>query len=812
MKRKHLKDYRAMEKRLAVLLFFIVIMWTVTSSISMVNAESKKCPFLSVQARVQIDKEFPWEKEILIDVGQSLRIGALINGSKVLAKCCVTIEVIGPNGFFKEPDNGKFVTFPYAGKYILIVTCKNLKDYAFIDCGQPDLKPAPITYNSSDLVEDRKVLFDSGVINSGDKDSGPFNIRWFVDGKDVGAYGSHENVPANSTIMDGNSQFTWKAKAGTHTITFAVDTDNQVKERYEDNNQNVITVNLFPDLIPTPILHYPKKICVSDKVLFETGVKNIGNAHSGEFKIRWLMNGHNMGVDGIHGGINAISSAMNGNSSYTWKAKKGTYTITYIVDTGNNIAELNENNNKTGITFTVKTRGEIEPPGGKPDLIPHIEYSPSSPVHGDMVTFSVWATNRNKSKVGRQFKVKAMRINPNKAIGSKYISLSQVGQFSWWATEGTHRIRYEVDVNNDINEANENNNQMAIDISVACQPLSCESYLQRQEQGLPIPVSDGCDKVGIEANWVIDNSGNSIINYDKIIESNTKWVRVNFRRVPGQNNNWYEAYDPIINTLVGMGFRVYGLIGSEVTGGHEAEYFKEYPGANESIARQWIDIYANIFAEIADYFNGRVEVFESYNEPNNHHEGVAIVHPYWFAEMLKAIDERRNSSWSNVHIVSGPILIVDNFNPEYVNLIKSHLQSTDFPVDGYGFHIYINDSSINRNTYSLNLRINSIINGISNTFSSTDKKIYISEFGWPATYEGSTAINCTYDPYFTFENQAAALITTFNVIKSRSRVALGVWFSLFDTTEGCFGLYNGDGSPKTLTLCAFQLSAQACQN
>jgi len=57
-------------------------------------------------------------------------------------------------------------------------------------------------------------------------------------------YGSHAGVPANSTVLDGNSQFSWVATAGTHTITFAVDVDNHVVEANESNNSRPVTVTV----------------------------------------------------------------------------------------------------------------------------------------------------------------------------------------------------------------------------------------------------------------------------------------------------------------------------------------------------------------------------------------------------------------------------------------------------------------------------------------------------------------------------------------------------------------------------------------
>ena len=67
-----------------------------------------------------------------------------------------------------------------------------------------DSSPTPILYNPADLMPGRTVFFDSGVQNSGSQGTGVFNVRWFVDGVSVG-YGSHSGVPANSTVVDGNS-------------------------------------------------------------------------------------------------------------------------------------------------------------------------------------------------------------------------------------------------------------------------------------------------------------------------------------------------------------------------------------------------------------------------------------------------------------------------------------------------------------------------------------------------------------------------------------------------------------------------------
>lgn len=123
-----------------------------------------------------------------------------------------------------------------------------------------DLAPTDIYYDK-DAKVGTKVHFDAGVVNSGDGPAGTFNVKWYVDGREVGAYGSHDGMERRSQKRDGNSQFDWMfEKAGTYTVTFAVDVDDHVKEADESNNSSDVTVvmenepqlacSFSPDQIP----------------------------------------------------------------------------------------------------------------------------------------------------------------------------------------------------------------------------------------------------------------------------------------------------------------------------------------------------------------------------------------------------------------------------------------------------------------------------------------------------------------------------------------------------------------------------------
>lgn len=108
-----------------------------------------------------------------------------------------------------------------------------------------ELSPTTIKFNRP-VVAGQNVYFDSGIRNTGGEGTGVFNIKWLVDGREVGAYGSHDDVPGGSSRLNGNSQFnyTFDDPGSFHTVTFIVDADNHVQERSEGNNTQSTRVDV----------------------------------------------------------------------------------------------------------------------------------------------------------------------------------------------------------------------------------------------------------------------------------------------------------------------------------------------------------------------------------------------------------------------------------------------------------------------------------------------------------------------------------------------------------------------------------------
>lgn len=121
----------------------------------------------------------------------------------------------------------------------------------------PDLIPTRLLYDPAEVAIDSAVYFDSSILNIGSADSDDFNIKWFVNGKEMG-YGWHPPIRAGNEDRDSNSQFKWiPQESGTYKIEFVVDCDEMVDEENEFNNTAAVTITIQPPKNETATLEGP---------------------------------------------------------------------------------------------------------------------------------------------------------------------------------------------------------------------------------------------------------------------------------------------------------------------------------------------------------------------------------------------------------------------------------------------------------------------------------------------------------------------------------------------------------------------------
>lgn len=217
----------------------------------------------------------------------------------------------------------------------------------------PDLQPTPINY-ANPLAVGKATLFDSGVKNTGQAPSSSFNVKWYVNGVQVG-YGGHEGIASGATVLNGNSSLLYTFPApGTYTITFKVDCDNHITEVHESNNITSITVTLFPvDLVPSQMSSSVSNPKTGQTVTFDSGVSNLGYANSGTFNVTWYINDVPV-ASGGHESVAGNSFVPNGNSRFDYVFRTpGTYKVTFLVDSWSQITEYREDNNAVEMYVTV---------------------------------------------------------------------------------------------------------------------------------------------------------------------------------------------------------------------------------------------------------------------------------------------------------------------------------------------------------------------------------------------------------------------------------------------------------------------------
>ncbi|MBN2536160.1 MAG: fibronectin type III domain-containing protein [Spirochaetales bacterium] len=87
-----------------------------------------------------------------------------------------------------------------------------------------------------------EIILESGISNTGTKDSGRFRVKWVINGK-TAAHSYYKNVPPGQTIQDEGTKFAWvPGRVGKYRISFIVDSDNNVHEWNNFNNVAFTTI------------------------------------------------------------------------------------------------------------------------------------------------------------------------------------------------------------------------------------------------------------------------------------------------------------------------------------------------------------------------------------------------------------------------------------------------------------------------------------------------------------------------------------------------------------------------------------------
>jgi hypothetical protein len=240
---------------------------------------------------------------------------------------------------------------------------------------------------------------------------------------------------------------------------------------------------------------------------------------------------------------------------------------------------------------------------------------------------------------------------------------------------------------------------------------------------------------------------------------------------------------------------------------------------------EWITRYVDHFAAIVRDFHDQVHLFEMFNEPDDWHHlppghelagdnlnpwghkwGQAWVHPYWLARMLEAIYQRVKPH--AVKIITGPLQGLGEHWATPASYLRNVYDAGrrlfdwgdgEYPFHGIGYHLYVHEGfNPNKDEVAENIRdaygdhldcIEGVIKDGQCEGPDSERKLYISEFGWPTPNPDSEEEQAF---------QAHAMHTAFDILKEDPRIALAIWFCTQDFPGKKYGLYKmGDLGPDT---------------
>jgi uncharacterized protein YjdB len=375
---------------------------------------------------------------------------------------------------------------------------------------KPDLAPTQITFSES-LAAGQSTYFDSGVTNAGGADSGVFAVKWEVNSIQMG-YGQHGSVSSNTTVMDGNSSFSWTPDSpGNYVIQFTVDCDNTVNE--EDETNNSFTVNVT---VPEPVkpdltvlyIAYDKNVSIGKQINFVPFVSNNGGPSDG-FAFKWEVNGELKDYR-LHSGISANTGVSDTGSQFSWTpAAPGNYTIAFTVDCDNTITEENESNNTVTVTVLV-------PEPAMPDLAPLAITYGTDITAGQQILFDTGIANYGNA-AANAFAVKWEVNGEQKGYGthdgiSAFATvLSGSSQLYFTpSSPGYYTVTFTVDCDNSISEKNESNNQASVTVYVNPVPPPQPQSIAISHASLTLSVGQG---VGVLSASVLPAESNTAVTW-----------------------------------------------------------------------------------------------------------------------------------------------------------------------------------------------------------------------------------------------------------------------------------------------------------
>ena len=225
-----------------------------------------------------------------------------------------------------------------------------------------------------------------------------------------------------------------------------------------------------------------------------------------------------------------------------------------------------------------------------------------------------------------------------------------------------------------------------------------------------------------------------------------------------------EATKTYVSELKAAGINVIGII--------NWEYSPEAWTNSNQLSQNYINNFSTQIINDAYANFGLLYAYQVWNEPDGTQGGSVAIDPASYAHLLASVNSALDGLNASQVVLSAGFVSGDL---EYLRQVIAAAGGT-FPADGVALHAYNNPEDP--------ASVNAIISMIQAMSNMTNKKVWITEFGWQT---GDLAKQAAWlaQVYALRDNSATA-----NLLQTV------MWYAFSDAQNPGFGLFNVDGTPK----------------
>jgi subtilase family serine protease len=362
---------------------------------------------------------------------------------------------------------------------------------------QPDLA---VSFGApASVVQGANLNFNYVIFNLGMAAAVASGAAYYVDQKpDTGhflGYGITNPLAVGTSQILGGGFNTAGLSAGQHFLWIGADNWGQVAEGNETNNWTSVAFTvLAPDLVVNNITA-AATVNLGANFTFNYTIQNIGTLFSGANAAAYYVDripdtGHFLGY-GITNTLAAGASQTLGGGFSTAGLSAGQHFLWIGADNWNQVAEGNETNNWTSVTFTILA----------PDLVVSSITTAGSVGQGGDLTFNYTVQNIGNMTAGAStaaYRIDALPdishfagSNPTNALAAGGAQNLAGSVNTAGLSLGQHTLWVETDVANQVAESNENNNWTAVNFTVTAPQLKINLIYDSFAMAAPQSFRDG---------------------------------------------------------------------------------------------------------------------------------------------------------------------------------------------------------------------------------------------------------------------------------------------------------------------------------